>query len=95
MADYIVPKSQAPAEEQSRSDDLDEKRSTASLGSGSDASPNKAILDADPYTENPQGRPIGTLSAVFLIVNKIVGTGVFSTTSTILTQSGSVGMSLM
>ena len=47
------------------------------------------------YNELPQGRNLGTLSAVFLMVNRILGTGVFSTTSTILNQSGSVGMSLM
>lgn len=43
----------------------------------------------------PQGRQLGLISTVFLIVNRIVGTGVFATTSTILAQSGSVGMSLM
>lgn len=43
----------------------------------------------------PQGRQLGVMSATFLIVNRIVGTGVFATTSTILDQSGSVGMSLM
>lgn len=45
--------------------------------------------------ELPQGRQLGTISATYLIVNRIVGTGVFATTSTILNQSGSVGMSLM
>lgn len=43
----------------------------------------------------PQGRQLGVISATFLMVNRIVGTGVFATTSTILAQSGSVGMSLM
>lgn len=45
--------------------------------------------------ELPQGRQLGVLSAVFVMANRVVGTGVFSTTSTILAQSGSVGMSLM
>ena len=45
--------------------------------------------------ELPQGRQLGLVSATFLIVNRIVGTGVFATTSTILNQSGSVGMSLI
>lgn len=43
----------------------------------------------------PQGRQLGLMSATFLMVNRMVGTGVFATTSTILSQSGSVGMSLM
>lgn len=47
------------------------------------------------YDEVPQGRQLGTISAIFLMVNRILGTGVFSTTSTILVQGGSVGMSLM
>ncbi|WFD25437.1 methionine permease [Malassezia nana] len=47
------------------------------------------------YDELPQGRQLGTISAIFLMVNRILGTGVFSTTSTILMQSGSVGMSLI
>jgi len=47
------------------------------------------------YDELPQGRQLGTISAVFLMVNRILGTGVFSTTSTILSQSGSVGLSII
>lgn len=47
------------------------------------------------YDELPQGRQLGTISAIFLMVNRILGTGVFSTTSTILSQSGSVGLSLI
>lgn len=46
-------------------------------------------------TDLPQGRQLGLISTVFLIVNRIVGTGVFATTSTLLAQSGSVGMSLL
>lgn len=46
-------------------------------------------------SELPQGRQLGIMSAVFLMSNRIVGTGVFATTSTILQQSGSVGMSLL
>ncbi|CAO1613891.1 unnamed protein product [Jaminaea pallidilutea] len=46
-------------------------------------------------TELPQGRNLGVFSAALLIVNRVVGTGVFATTSTILSQSGSVGMSLL
>ncbi|WFD45359.1 methionine permease [Malassezia psittaci] len=45
--------------------------------------------------ELPQGRQVGIASAVFLMVNRMLGTGVFSTTSTILQQGGSVGISLI
>ncbi len=55
--------------------------------------------ELDDYSERdvevPQGRSIGVFSAAFLILNRIVGTGVFATTGTILSQSGSVGMSLL
>ncbi|KAL4782555.1 amino acid transporter [Aspergillus varians] len=42
-----------------------------------------------------QERSIGVLGAISLIVNKIVGAGIFSTPATILKLSGSVGMALM
>ncbi|KAH8655250.1 amino acid transporter [Xylariales sp. PMI_506] len=42
-----------------------------------------------------QDRTIGVFGAVSLIVNKIIGAGIFSTPSTILSQSGSVGMALI
>ncbi|KAI3622873.1 methionine permease [Malassezia furfur] len=45
--------------------------------------------------ELPQGRQVGIASAIFLMVNRMLGTGVFSTTSTILQQGGSVGISLI
>jgi amino acid transporter len=40
-------------------------------------------------------RQIGITSAVFLIVNRIIGTGIFATPSAILSLSGSVGLALM
>lgn len=52
-------------------------------------------LNDEVTVENPQGRHMGVLSAAFLMINRIVGTGVFATTSTLLSQSGSVGMSLL
>ncbi|KAJ0108433.1 hypothetical protein J7T55_002037 [Diaporthe amygdali] len=39
-------------------------------------------------------RQIGIPTAIFLIVNRIIGTGIFATPSTILGLSGSVGLSL-
>ena len=57
--------------------------------------PDEADLEEASLTEVPQGRQVGVVSATFLMINRILGTGVFSTTSTILEQSGSVGMSLI
>ncbi|GJP96299.1 hypothetical protein CBS115989_9882 [Aspergillus niger] len=42
-----------------------------------------------------QDRKIGALGAISLVVNKIVGAGIFSTPSTIFKLSGSVGLSLI
>ncbi|WFD29881.1 methionine permease [Malassezia sp. CBS 17886] len=69
-----------------------------SLKKGTHTPPDVEDLDPErtsPSSELPQGRQVGTLSAIFLMVNRILGTGAFSTTSTILQQSGSVGMSLL
>ncbi|OBA20155.1 amino acid transporter [Metschnikowia bicuspidata var. bicuspidata NRRL YB-4993] len=40
-------------------------------------------------------KDIGVFSAVFLVTNRIIGAGVFSTASTILSLSGSVGTSMI
>ncbi|KAF8149114.1 high affinity methionine permease [Crassisporium funariophilum] len=42
----------------------------------------------------PERRQIGLTSAIFIIFNRIIGTGVFATPSSILGLSGSVGLSL-
>ncbi|KAF8193407.1 high affinity methionine permease [Pholiota molesta] len=42
-----------------------------------------------------QKRQIGVVSAVFIIFNRIIGTGIFATPSTILGFSGSVGLSFV
>ncbi|KAK4031491.1 amino acid permease-domain-containing protein [Parachaetomium inaequale] len=39
-------------------------------------------------------RQIGVVSATFLVVNRIIGTGIFATPGAILALSGSVGLSL-
>ncbi|KAA8575347.1 hypothetical protein EYC84_004519 [Monilinia fructicola] len=50
--------------------------------------------DGSTYQTNDARREIGPLSAIFLIFNRMIGTGIFSTPSTILALSGSVGLSL-
>ncbi|PFH51062.1 hypothetical protein AMATHDRAFT_143364 [Amanita thiersii Skay4041] len=56
-----------------------------------------SLTDADPSDENvtPARRQIGLVSAVFIIFNRIIGTGVFATPSFILSLSGSVGLTLI
>jgi amino acid transporter len=39
-------------------------------------------------------RQIGVVSAMFLIINRVIGTGIFATPGSILALSGSVGLSL-
>ena len=39
-------------------------------------------------------RQIGVVSATFLIVNRVIGTGIFATPGSIFALSGSVGLSL-
>lgn len=50
--------------------------------------------DDNIYTTSDSRREIGYLSAVFLIFNRMVGTGIFATPSSIFSLSGSVGLSL-
>lgn len=46
------------------------------------------------YVTSDSRRQIGFVSAVFLIFNRMVGTGIFATPSSILSLSGSVGLAL-
>ena len=45
--------------------------------------------------EYDDSRKLGITGAVFLILNKMIGTGIFSTPSSIFAATGSVGVSLM
>lgn len=46
------------------------------------------------YRTSDSRREIGLTSAVFLIFNRMIGTGIFATPSAIFSMSGSVGLSL-
>ncbi|KIK53749.1 hypothetical protein GYMLUDRAFT_49186 [Collybiopsis luxurians FD-317 M1] len=50
--------------------------------------------DVDGKSKDDSRRRIGVVSAVFIIFNRIMGTGIFATPSTILSLSGSVGLAL-
>ncbi|CEJ80219.1 Putative High affinity methionine permease [[Torrubiella] hemipterigena] len=52
-------------------------------------------LTFDQYTKGGLGRHLGITSTTFLIIGRIIGTGIFSTPSTIVSSVGSVGASLM
>ncbi|GHJ86259.1 hypothetical protein NliqN6_2661 [Naganishia liquefaciens] len=73
----------------------DEK--TSQIVKSQDISPGDVEAEVASVAESdlPQGRQLGLTSVTFLMINRMVGTGVFATTSTILAQSGSVGMSLI
>ncbi|KAK3370380.1 high-affinity methionine permease [Podospora didyma] len=56
-----------------------------------------APVDAEGVLKSavPDSRRIGVMGAVFLILNKMIGTGIFSTPSSIFAATGSVGISLL
>ncbi|OJJ44517.1 hypothetical protein ASPZODRAFT_682490 [Penicilliopsis zonata CBS 506.65] len=53
------------------------------------------LYEGNVFEASPEDRrQIGVVSASFLIFNRVIGTGIFSTPSTILSLTGSVGLSL-
>lgn len=56
---------------------------------------NVGELAFDEYTSGGLGRHLGVLSTTFLVVGRIIGTGIFSTPSSVTSELGSVGASLM
>ncbi|EIM87629.1 high affinity methionine permease [Stereum hirsutum FP-91666 SS1] len=63
---------------------------TSEILEGSAGEANGEAFDHVPSSK----RTIGLWSAIFLIFNRIIGTGIFATPSSILETSGSVGLSL-
>ena len=54
------------------------------------------VVDGEVFeTTTESRRSIGVFSAIFLIFNRMVGTGIFATPSAILSLSGSVGLALI
>ncbi|GAB1309807.1 methionine permease [Madurella fahalii] len=66
--------------------DYKDSDSAVSDDNGSQAGHLQQVRDAQ--------RQIGILSAVFLVVNRVIGTSIFATPGSILALSGSVGLSL-
>ncbi|KAJ5704296.1 hypothetical protein N7493_011434 [Penicillium malachiteum] len=52
-------------------------------------------LDFDEYTSGGMGRHLGIWSTIFLVVGRIIGTGIFSTPSSVTSSVGSVGAALL
>ncbi|KAL6234574.1 amino acid permease-domain-containing protein [Aspergillus navahoensis] len=52
-------------------------------------------LGFDEYTQGGLGRHMGVFSTILLIVGRIIGTGIFSTPSSITSSTGSVGAALL
>ncbi|KAL5504704.1 hypothetical protein ACEPAH_7367 [Sanghuangporus vaninii] len=69
---------------------VDEEVATAA-----DPSLNPGALSFEEDAAGGMGRHLGVFSCTMLIVGRIIGTGIFSTPSTILGSVGSVGASLM
>ncbi|KAG8164065.1 hypothetical protein KVR01_005983 [Diaporthe batatas] len=67
------------------------------LAHGGDSSPDYAsgqVQDEQAFKFS-ESRKIGVTGAVFLILNKMIGTGIFSTPSGIFASTGSVGISII
>ncbi|PGH01627.1 hypothetical protein AJ79_07875 [Helicocarpus griseus UAMH5409] len=67
--------------------------SKKSLNEGDQAG-DEGQAERDSYQTSASRRQIGLTSAVFLIFNRMIGTGIFATPSSIFQLSGSVGLSL-
>ncbi|KAM7216427.1 Amino acid permease domain containing protein [Rhypophila decipiens] len=71
----------------------------ASIVLDSDGSPllggTELFVDGVQKYRLPESRKIGVVGAFFLILNKMIGTGIFSTPSSIFASTGSVGICLL
>jgi hypothetical protein len=88
--ELLLPSSSASSETASEVFDINGNR----LG------PNYGTLDGSLNEDGlryeiPESQKIGVAGAVFLILNKMIGTGIFSTPSSIFAATGSVGISLL
>ena len=68
--------------------------SSASVNNTKDDAPASDLDTGSLYQVREAKRQIGVTSAVFLIFNRMIGTGIFATPSAIFSLSGSVGLSL-
>ncbi|KAF8907294.1 amino acid/polyamine transporter I [Gymnopilus junonius] len=64
-------------------------------GTGNYGTATTVVTDAAALKHEQPKRQIGVVSAVFIIFNRLIGTGIFANQSTVLAFSGSVGLSLV
>jgi hypothetical protein len=88
MASTLVPKGDIKDDEKALSD------SDGVRDSQTDAAPQYGVQDELTY-QYEDSRKLGITSSVFVILNKMIGTGIFSTPSGIFAATGSVGVSLI
>ncbi|KAI6307374.1 hypothetical protein MCOR29_009718 [Pyricularia oryzae] len=63
-------------------------------GNGSSAAYQEAV-GAPVESKSPLGYHVGWMTIIFLNVNQMIGTGIFSTPATVLNRTGSVGLALI
>lgn len=56
--------------------------------------PPAAVVQAEESFQYTESQKLGLVGTVFVILNKMIGTGIFSTPSGIFAATGSVGVSL-
>ncbi|KAI0687550.1 high affinity methionine permease [Earliella scabrosa] len=81
--------------EKSTDDASDDDAASKELTTKADPELNPGTLSFEEDTAGGLGRHLGVFSCTLLIVGRIIGTGIFSTPSSILGSVGSVGASLM
>ncbi|KAJ5610870.1 hypothetical protein N7510_007589 [Penicillium lagena] len=70
------------------------QHSDTDVGNG-DYTAKAGQLNFDQYTRGGLGRHLGVFSTTFLIVGRIIGTGIFSTPSSVTSSVGSVGAAML
>ncbi|KAI8974815.1 amino acid transporter [Trametes punicea] len=76
-------------------EDSDESLASKEITTAADPDLNPGELSFEEDAAGGMGRHLGVFSCTLLIVGRIIGTGIFSTPSSILGSVGSVGASLM
>lgn len=73
-----------------------QQQQSHSYAAGERARRNSIIIDeaGDVYETGDDRKTIGLTSATFLILNRMIGTGIFATPSAIFALSGSTGLAL-
>ncbi|KAJ2997362.1 hypothetical protein NUW58_g679 [Xylaria curta] len=75
------------------SDIKDPERSVSQEATSPDHTDSESVGNIQTY-DYDESQKIGVTGATFLILNKMIGTGIFSTPSSIFAATGSVGVSL-